>query len=302
MDQAGRAVRKREQAIRILAPITVKQRQKDSQDGEDRRVFFKTAFVFDVSQTDPIPGVEPAPLHPPRQPLTGDSHGHLLAPLVMFAGSLGYEVAFQSIHGATGGWCDPRVQRIVVDGDVPANAQVRTLVHEISHALGVDYASYSRAQAEVIVDTTTLIVLSGVGLDVSGETIPYVAGWGETGALEAMSEFAQLIDSLARRIAQAIEDPATATRPRPTAKSPRSYRMAPPSSEERSHQHAGVTWLRWSDSGRAPVRYVRLPRGSIAARSVAPSAAGWHARPREGDLGPAVGEVFAARQCAADRP
>ncbi len=80
-------------------------------------------------------------------------------------------------------------------------------MHEITHALEVDYAKYSRAQAEVIVDTTTLIVLSAVGLDVSGETIPYVAGWGESGALDAVSEFAQLIDSLARRIAHAIEGP-----------------------------------------------------------------------------------------------
>jgi hypothetical protein len=59
----------------------------------------------------------------------------------------------------------------------------------------------------VIVDTTALIVLSAVGLDVSGETIPYVAGWGESGALEAVSECAQLIDRLARRIAHAIEGP-----------------------------------------------------------------------------------------------
>lgn len=203
----GRAVRKGERAIRILAPIVVKQREAGRDGAEDRSVFFKTTFVFDVSQTDPIPGVEPAPLHPPRQPLTGDSHGHLLRPLVTFAESLGYGVAFRSILGAAGGWCDPRAQRIVVDVDVPPNARVRSLVHEITHALGVDYSKYSRAHAEVIVDTTTLVVLSGVGLDVSGETIPYVAGWGENGALEAVSEFAQLIDGLARRIAHAIEGP-----------------------------------------------------------------------------------------------
>jgi hypothetical protein len=41
----------------------------------------------------------------------------------------------------------------VVDADVPANAQVRTLIHELAHAMGVDYRDYSRAQAEVIVDT-----------------------------------------------------------------------------------------------------------------------------------------------------
>jgi hypothetical protein len=48
---------------------------------DERRVFFKTAFVFDVSQTVALDGAEPMPLEPPRQPLTGDSHSHLLAPL-----------------------------------------------------------------------------------------------------------------------------------------------------------------------------------------------------------------------------
>jgi hypothetical protein len=39
----------------------------------------------------------------------------------------------------------------------------------------------------VIVDTAILIILSGAGLDTSGETIPYIAGWGEDGALEAFT-------------------------------------------------------------------------------------------------------------------
>jgi hypothetical protein len=33
-------------------------------------------------------------------------------------------------------------------------------------------------------------VLGDLGLDVSGETVPYVAGWGEDGALEAVTQFA----------------------------------------------------------------------------------------------------------------
>jgi hypothetical protein len=178
------------------------------------RVFFKTTFVFDVSQTDPIPGVDPAPLQPPCEPLIGDSHAHLIKPLDALASSLGYHVEFEAIPGSTGGWCDIHRQRIVVDAGQCANAQVRILVHEITHALGVDYARYSRAQAEVIVDTTTLIVLSAVGLDTAGETVPYVAGWGETGALEAVTEFAAVIDALARRIEAAIHAPG-ATHPSP---------------------------------------------------------------------------------------
>ncbi len=83
---------------------------------------------------------------------------------------------------------------------MPANAQLRTLIHECAHALGIDYQRYSRAQAEVMVDTATLIAASAVGLAVDGETIPYVAAWGEAGALEAVSEFAETIDRVARRI------------------------------------------------------------------------------------------------------
>jgi hypothetical protein len=101
-------------------------------------------------------------------------------------------------------WCDSRTKRIVVDAGEAINGQVRTLVHELIHALGVSYQTHTRPEAEVIVDTATLIVLSGVGLDTSGETIPYVASWGESGALEAVTEHAELIDRLARMVENAI--------------------------------------------------------------------------------------------------
>jgi len=149
----GRCVRKGETALRVLAPVTVKRRDKDDQETGERCVFFKTAFVFELSQTEPLPGVEPTRLQPPSEPLTGASHLHLIAPLVAFAQSLGYTVGFEPIQGAAGGWCDLSARRIVVDADAPVNARVRTLIHECAHALGVDYKSCSRSQAEVIVDT-----------------------------------------------------------------------------------------------------------------------------------------------------
>ncbi len=51
----------------------------------------------------------------------------------------------------------------------------------------------------------TYVVLAGqVGLDVGGESIPYVAGWGESGELDAIREYAHTIDRIARRIEDAI--------------------------------------------------------------------------------------------------
>ena len=58
----------------------------------------------------------------------------------------------------------------------------------------------------------TYCVLGSVGLDVSGESIPYVAGWGEDGELDAIREYAQKIDVVASRIEDALtseEEPST---------------------------------------------------------------------------------------------
>lgn len=55
---AGRAVRKGQRAFSILAPITVKRRQRDSETGEEREHFalvgFKSVPVFGLDQTDVI--------------------------------------------------------------------------------------------------------------------------------------------------------------------------------------------------------------------------------------------------------
>jgi hypothetical protein len=200
----GFCVRRGEAAIRIIAPMPVKIRDENPADDGDeqdrRRMLFKAVSVFDRSQVAPIEGVEQASLEPPCEPLTGNSHAHLLAPLQTFTESLGFSVSFESIPGATGGWCDQKARRIVVDADQPANAQLRILIHETIHGLGVGYAEYGRERAEVIVDTATHLVCSSVGLRVDGETVPYVAGWGEDGALEAVTAFAKTIDELARRL------------------------------------------------------------------------------------------------------
>lgn len=207
-------MRKGEKAIRIIAPMPLNSRQTDDPEEPDsrQRVLFKGVSVFDRSQVVPLDGVDPAPLDPPSEPLTGDSHAHLLAPMQAFTESLDFTVSFESIPGQTGGGCDQKARRIVVDADRPSNARLRILIHETIHALGVGYAEYGRERAEVIVDTATYVAAASVGLDVSGESLPYIAGWGESGALEAVTAFATTIDELARQIETALAgEPAAQT-------------------------------------------------------------------------------------------
>jgi hypothetical protein len=213
--ELGYCVRKGERAIRIMAPMAIKDREQDEHggDGESRsRVLFRAVSVFDASQVTPLPSGEPTPLAAPSEPLTGESHVGLLAPLEAFAASIDFSVCFEALGGRAGGYCDAKARRIVVDAGLSGNARVRVLVHELAHALGVGYEQFGRERAEVIVDTVALIVCGSVGLDVGGESIPYVAGWGEDGALEAITEFAATIDTLARRLEDALAAPAAEAR------------------------------------------------------------------------------------------
>src|SRR4051812_1482290 len=87
--QLNRCVRKGERAIRILAPVAVKERDEHGQETGEQRVFFHTVPVFDVSMTDPLPGTDPVPLEPPSQPIEGDSHAPLIPGLTALADELG---------------------------------------------------------------------------------------------------------------------------------------------------------------------------------------------------------------------
>jgi antirestriction protein ArdC len=190
--ELGRQVRKGERSIRILAPMSVKERDEQGQETGERVVFFRAVSVFDIAQTDG----EPLP-EPPCEPITGDSHERYIAQLEAHARSLGFTVESESLEHA-GGYCDAKRKRIVVAESIDsANARVRVLVHELAHARGVGYADYGRDDAEVIVETAAVIVCGALGLDTSGESIPYIAGWGESNDLEAIGKYAATVDEIA---------------------------------------------------------------------------------------------------------
>jgi hypothetical protein len=99
-------VRKGEKGLVVLAPMPLKRRNEEGEDTDEARVVFRSAFVFADSQTEPLTGVEPVPIEPPCEPLTGDSHAHLIERLQAFAAEIDFQVAFEAISGSAGGWCD----------------------------------------------------------------------------------------------------------------------------------------------------------------------------------------------------
>jgi hypothetical protein len=125
--ELGYQVGKGEKAIWILAPLKIKERDRASgEETGETRTLFRAVPVFDRAQV--TAGEHATPLEPPVEPLSGDSHEHLLEPLERFAGSLGFTVSFETINGPAGGWCNAKRKQIVVDAGQPANARVRVLI------------------------------------------------------------------------------------------------------------------------------------------------------------------------------
>jgi hypothetical protein len=135
-----------------------------------------------------------------REPITGNSHERYIAALEDHARSLGFTVEREPLEHA-GGYCDAKRRRIAISSNVEApNARVRVLVHELAHAHGVGYADYGRDDAEVIVETAAVIARGALGLDTSGESIPYIAGWGEANDVEAIGKYAATVDEIASQL------------------------------------------------------------------------------------------------------
>lgn len=193
-------------ALRVFAPLFRRPTDAEIAAGrkpEDKVLYsYKLVPVFDVSQTDG----EPLPEPPASQPLTGDSHAAYLRPLEVFAHSLGCSVSYEDLSEGLGGYLDTRANHIAINKNVAVNQRVKTLIHEIAHALGITYTDYTREQAEVLVETAAFIVANSIGLDTGSYSIPYVADWGAAEAVKTVEAFAATVDKVARQIERAVKD------------------------------------------------------------------------------------------------
>ena len=207
--ELGYQVRKGEKAIAILGPIRAWVEDEATGERVKRVVGFKAVPVFDIAQVEA--GPEAVSLAPsPAAPLTGHSHAPLLPELVAFAESIGSEVSFERPDSPAQGSFNRKTREIRIAWAAP-NGEVRTLLHELAHALvqlereGDDeLPAFSYAEEECVVECAGYVAASAAGLDTSGEAVAYVAGWGETDKLAVVTAAAGLIDTIARRLEQAI--------------------------------------------------------------------------------------------------
>ena len=173
----GHQVLAKESALRIFAPM--KYRSDDAPDGELAQEIrgFKLVPVFDVSQ------VEGPELPDIVSKLNGLAPEGLLAKLTDFADGIGFRVErpWSLESGANGDTVHAAgLIRVATNND--GAQQVKTLAHEIGHALLHDpevtsTGDLARGLKELEAESVAYVICRAIGMETGDYSFGYVVGW-----------------------------------------------------------------------------------------------------------------------------
>ncbi len=164
---------------------------------------FRVVHVFDISQTD---GDELPDLDAVRPKLLdADAPEGIWEALVAKAAATGFEV-IRNRRGSENGYCDFSSKQIAVRPDVPPAQAVKTLIHELGHALlHSEESPRSKEVAEVEVESVVYIVCDAIGLDSADYSFAYVARWSD-GATDLIKETAERVIECAKGILESLTE------------------------------------------------------------------------------------------------
>ena len=225
----GRHVNRGAKAIKILAPAVYKKKelvekldpatQKSVTDlygntvmeeVEVKLPYFKTAYVFDVSQTSgkklPKLGVDE---------LTGSVDGYNKFFEALKAVSP-MPIDFINIESGAKGYCNHSTKRIAIQEGMSQVQNVKTAIHEISHAKlhdidlnakDTDTSKLKDKQTkEVEAESIAFTVCQHYGIDTSEYSFPYIATWSENKELPELNASLQLIHDTAAEFISQIDE------------------------------------------------------------------------------------------------
>jgi antirestriction protein ArdC len=209
-NQLGRKVRKGEHGIRILAPVIGIKRKKDAEAAKDIRtqnqavlVGFRSAYVFDVSQTD---GKELPEL---SSRVTGNV-GEYRERLVDFIIAQGILLEFkESIAPALGMSYGGKI--VLLPGQSTAE-EFSTLVHELAHEMlhkAERRTATTKTVRETEAEAIAFVVGQTIGLTTGRASADYIHLYHGNAAL--LTESLEVIQKTSAVILSALENPTEKT-------------------------------------------------------------------------------------------
>ena len=209
-NQLGRKVKKGEHGIRILAPVIGVRRKKDEEAEKDIRtqnqavlVGFRSAYVFDVSQTE---GTE---LPEFSERVSGNA-GDYRDRLVDFVIAQGIALEFkESIGPALGMSYGGKIA--LLPGQSSAE-EFSTLVHELAHEMlhkAERRTATTKTVRETEAEAVAFVVGKTIGLETGRASADYIHLYHGNAAL--LTESLEVIQKTSALILAAIENPAAET-------------------------------------------------------------------------------------------
>lgn len=165
----GRHVKEGERGIAIIAPMRVNPKDQEGNKSSDDEsvVRFRTAYVFDVSQTDgePLPTIGQTSGDP------GTFSERLKGLVKQMSIELGYSDDLGGALGVSKGG------RIEIKSDLPPAQEFTVLVHELAHEILHQKNREQRPSKtvrETQAEAVAYIVAEGIGLDTGGASSDYI--------------------------------------------------------------------------------------------------------------------------------
>lgn len=212
--EKGRQVRKGERGLRIFgyATRTCEKAACDAPADDHTHTYFPVVTVFDLSQTDPIEGVD----QPPTFEVNSADGAHHLATLTDRLTALGYHVTTDRLAAPLNGYTRKGGRIVIADRLSPAD-QLATLLHEAAHNLmghvdGLTAADYRnhRGLCEVEAESAAYLAAGILGVDVAATSVPYLAGWADA-KLDLITTTARRVTTMGAALAALITDATTPT-------------------------------------------------------------------------------------------
>lgn len=177
-------------SVRIpqLAPITYKYEDKLTLE-EKEGIYFKTVYVFDISDTEPLPDLPIKEVFEDGfdlgiEKLDVEVQFEKLEPVLKkIIEDNGFKFRYEVINSESlGGWTDHALKEIVCKENTNNADKLHTLLHEIGHMFAhsrenLNNKNFFRPLIETEAETIAFVVADYLGIDTSCYSIGYITSW-----------------------------------------------------------------------------------------------------------------------------
>ena len=204
-------------AVRIpqLAPITYKYEDKEGEEKDG--IYFKTVYVFDISDTEALPDLPIKEVFEDGfdlgiEKLDVEVQFEKLEPVLKkIITDNGFKFRYEVINSESlGGWTDHAVKEIVCKENTTEADKIHTILHEIGHMFAhsqeeLDRKRVYRPLVETEAETIAYVVADYLNIDTSSYSIGYIANWSK-GNEDILQESVKRISKFANVIMDKIEE------------------------------------------------------------------------------------------------